>query len=673
MTGMRAERRLAAVLLVSGIAAMLASGQASAQPATMPNGVASGDVTQTTIVLWGRSTRVGTLRFEVARDAAFHTIIRTVDVQVVETAAGVRTLITGLQPGTQYYYRATDAAGATAQGQFSTAQAPGAKHGLRFGVSGDWRNDLQPDVACKNGDERGLDFFVALGDTIYGDVPSPDLPRSAETLAEYRIKYNESYSERYGLNTLVDLREAMPWFTMLDDHEIIDNWAGGAAPATDSRFDQHGQYINETNRYRDAMRAFGEFHPMADERYGATGDPRTAGKLKFYRARQFGDDAALFVLDARSFRDEEIDVPEDPMQFFDYMDDLFTPGRTMLGAAQVADLKADLLAAEAAGVVWKFVMVPEPIMNLGPFEAGDRFEGYAAERTDLLSFIKANEIANVCFVSADIHCTLANNLRYRNSAFGSEIPLKAFEVVTGPVCYEPTFGESFAEYALAGGLITQFEYDTYQLLPRSQKDNFIEGVLDTELTLFGYEPLDLDGNFAARTNLLAGDFVSMHTYSWTEFDINRITQTLTVATYAIDTYTQQELDRNPNRVTGRTPQIVSQFTVKPEGAAVPELALASPDPGTAGMVNAFRVTGATPGEQVSFLYSRDTGRTDVPFCPGLTLGLRNAVVGGAALADGSGTAQLSVFVPSAFAGQRFELQALEGASCRKSNRVEERF
>ena len=43
------------------------------------------------------------------------------------------------------------------------------------------------------------------------------------------------------------------------------------------------------------------------------------------------------------------------------------------------------------------------IQNLGLFHAEDRYEGYAAERTDLLKFIKANGINNVVFIAAGLH------------------------------------------------------------------------------------------------------------------------------------------------------------------------------------------------------------------------------------------------------------------------------
>ncbi len=48
------------------------------------------------------------------------------------------------------------------------------------------------------------------------------------------------------------------------------------------------------------------------------------------------------------------------------------------------------------------MLTPEPIQNLGVLIAEDRFEGYAAERTQILKFINDQHIDNVVFVTADI-------------------------------------------------------------------------------------------------------------------------------------------------------------------------------------------------------------------------------------------------------------------------------
>src|SRR5262249_22754605 len=152
--------------------------------------------------------------------------------------------------------------------------------------------------------------------------------------------------------------------------------------------------------------AFQAYNPIQDVTYGATGDPRTAGEQQLYRFNTHGKDAATFVLDTRSFRDQELQNvtnPHDPAQVGAFLANSFNPARTMLGAQQSSALKAILLTAKGLGITWKLVLVPEPIQNLGVVAASDRFEGYAAERTALLKFINDNNITNVVFITADVH------------------------------------------------------------------------------------------------------------------------------------------------------------------------------------------------------------------------------------------------------------------------------
>ena len=115
-----------------------------------------------------------------------------------------------------------------------------------------------------------------------------------------------------------------------------------------------------------------------------------------------------------------------------------TEDRTILGRVQLEELKQDLLAAKQAGITWKFIMVPEPIQNLGPGFAGDRFEGYAKERTEILKFINENQIDNVVFVAADIHGTVVNNLTYQEVPGREQIATNSFEISTGSVAFNWT-------------------------------------------------------------------------------------------------------------------------------------------------------------------------------------------------------------------------------------------
>lgn len=552
---------------------------------TLPNGVASGDTTQTSTVLWTRSTVIGEVTFEYSTDPNFSTILGSATATVTDLLQPVKVQVNDLNPETDYYYQVTDAAEVKLGGQFTTTAELGNQTGLQFGVSGDWRGELSPYPAISNADDRNLDFFVEHGDTIYADYESPVLPGvdQAETLQEYRLKHSEVYGDRSGLNTWSDLRASTSILATIDDHEVINDFAGGAPAASDPRLDTSNGLINDAQLYENGLQAFQEYNPLRNEFYGNTGDARTANERQLYRYNTYGSDAATFVLDARSFRDTELPGvanPTDPAQVGAFLARSFdvdpltgqpTPRRTLLGQQQLTDLKRDLLEADNNGVTWKFVMVPEPIQNLGVVGASDRFEGYAAERTEILKFIDDNNIDNVVFVAADIHGTLVNNLTYQLGPGQQQIATNAFEVTTGAVAFDAPLGPTIVDIATAAGLIDQTTRAFYDSLPVANdadtaindKDDFLKDLINRQLAPLGYDPLGLDGADQIAAKLLQGDYQATQTYGWTEFDIDELTQNLIVTTYGIDPYSEAELLANPNDITSRTPTIVSQFEVNP--------------------------------------------------------------------------------------------------------------
>jgi len=552
------------------------------EPLTLPNQVASGDTTQSSTVLWTRSEVAGTVKFEYSTYSDFSQIAGTQTVTVTNPLQPVKVQVDGLMPNTPYYYRATDAAGAIGVGQFNTTAEVGTRTGLRFGAAGDWRGELSPYPAIANADQQNLAFFISLGDTIYADFPSPALNKpQAETLEEYRLKHNEVYSQRNGLNTWGDLRSSTSILAVIDDHEVINDFAGGALASSDPRLKDvtPGKLVNDTALYENGLQTFQEYNPIRDEFYGETGDARTAGERKLYRYNTYGNDAASFVLDARSFRDTELEGvtnPANASQVTNFLVQSYNPARTLLGRQQVADLKKDLLNAEQQGITWKYIVVPEPIQNLGIVAASDRFEGYAAERTEILKFINDNDISNVVFISADIHSTLVNNLTYQTAPGQAQIATSAFEITTGSVGFDAPFGPTVADLASGLGLLSAEQKAFYDLLPvtndadslLNDKDDFIKQLVNSQLQPFGYDPLGLNDNLAVaggkiNAKLLQGDYLSTQTYAWTQFDIDALTQKLTVTTYGIPYYTEAELNANPSEIASRTQTVVSQFEVQP--------------------------------------------------------------------------------------------------------------
>jgi hypothetical protein len=144
-----------------------------------PDGVSSGDVTQTSAVLWARASQTGKVTFQIATDSGFHHIVDTRTVSVSNTLVPAKVEVDDLNPNQRYYYRALDASGHVAEGTLETAAKLGHHEGFSFGVGGDTRGELAPYPSIKNAPTAGLDVFIKLGDTVYADQPSPAGARPA--------------------------------------------------------------------------------------------------------------------------------------------------------------------------------------------------------------------------------------------------------------------------------------------------------------------------------------------------------------------------------------------------------------------------------------------------------------------------------------------------------------
>ncbi len=107
----------------------------------------------------------------------------------------------------------------------------------------------------------------------------------------------------------------------------------------------------------------------------------------------------------------------------------------------------------------------------------------------------------------------------------------------------------------------------------------------------------------------------------------------------------------------------------------PTMTLDPPAPGLAGRRNTLRVTGATPGVTVHFVYGTYGGGTIIPGC-GIqvnALQIRNPVVIGTAVADGNGVASITRTVPPIARGQTILFQAVVQNECAISQLVVHRF
>lgn len=547
--------------------APLASRARQASNVAFPNGIASGDTTQDSTVLWARSGAAGELTFEVGTDLSAPS--QTLTAMIDDPMVPAKVTVEGLEPNTEYQYRVTSPDATVLEGRFKTAAAAGASVGLRFGVSGDWRGELRPYSAISNVAEKNLDFFVLHGDTVYVDIPSIDLEaEQARSIEEFRIKHNEVYSERFGVNYWADIRANTSVMATIDDHEVTNDFAGGASPETDERFQQTDvEFINQTDMYRNGLQVFQEYNPVRDEFYATPDDPRMDGRHKLYRYVTYGDDAAVFVIDARSFRDASVESTDDIFNseaVSTYLESLFTPDRTMVGSQQLEDLKRDLMAAQEAGITWKFMMIPEPIQQMGWFGGNDRWEGYANERTEMLQFIEDNNILNVVWIAADVHSTFINNLTYQTEAGGELLPTRQFEVTTGSVAFYPPTGQALVEGANEFGLVPN--YEEYLEMSLAEQDAILEGLFNRfVLQLQSFDTLGLEDS-PIDAELVTGSYILGHSFGWTEFEVEAETQVLTITTYGIRAYDPATVANNSEEVLAQEPKVLSQLVVNPLSA-----------------------------------------------------------------------------------------------------------
>src|SRR5262249_46251492 len=144
----------------------------------------SGDVTDTTAVIWARAATETTLIIEYATTAEFSDVRPGGTTQVAATTDFTGTVtVTGLRPAARYYYRVRPAGGeitASESGTFATAPAPEQPRDVTFL----WAGDLGGQGFCRQ-PEYGIftpmkavaaDFFVFEGDTIYADSPCTSPP-----------------------------------------------------------------------------------------------------------------------------------------------------------------------------------------------------------------------------------------------------------------------------------------------------------------------------------------------------------------------------------------------------------------------------------------------------------------------------------------------------------------
>jgi alkaline phosphatase D len=412
----------------------------------VPYGAAVGDVTGGRAVVWSRCDRPARMFVEWSTVASFRDARRVPGPAAVDATGLTAQLdLAGLPAGQRIAYRVLfqdlrepRAWSRPVEGSFRTPPRAGGDVRLAFSADtcgqGFGIDEARGGFRIYESMRRAApDVFVHLGDTVYADQPlvaerllddgstwrnlvTPAKAKVAETLDEFRG--NHLYNR---LDAHVRRFEAeVPWLALWDDHEVHDNWYPGQR-LDDARYTERRVDVLSAR----ARQAFLEHVPLR---------PTPGAPGRIYRALPLGPSLEVFALDLRSERgansaNRQTAVGRDA---------------AILGATQLAWLKTRLAASRAS---WKVVASDLPIglvVRDGPraFEAvanGDDSQplGREQEIASLLSFLKAERVRNVVWITGDVHYAAVHHYSPERARFPDFLPF--YEIVAGPA-HAGTFG-----------------------------------------------------------------------------------------------------------------------------------------------------------------------------------------------------------------------------------------
>jgi alkaline phosphatase D len=398
---------------------------------TFAHGIASGDPTAHAVVIWTRVDRHDEPMLGVGWTVATDPLLRRVVASGATTTSAARDWtvhvdVEGLRPGSTYYYGFELDGEHSPVGRTRTLPGDDAER-CRFAfVSCAKFNAGFFNVYGRLAERDDLDFVLHLGDYIYeasntppkNQTPGADIGRPFEplgecrTLSDYRMRYDQYRRDP----DVQALHAAHPVIATLDDHEFADGaWRCGSDNHDE---DRDGPWAVRRSA---ALQARWEWLPA---RLPEPGDPS-----RVHRSVRIGDLAELFLLDYRSRRDRPVAGPE-----------MFAANRTALGQDQKTWLLDGIANCDAR---WRMIGNPSPFAQT--WQPGlsdelhhsmralkfmhatddavdeDQWDGYPAERDQILAAIEAAGPGRSVVLAGDLHVSLALELAGTNGPFVAEV------------------------------------------------------------------------------------------------------------------------------------------------------------------------------------------------------------------------------------------------------------
>ena len=377
-------------------------------------GIASGDPTSTTVVIWtrlaprpqepdGGMTGLRTaVTWDVADDEAFSRIVKRGRATAApELGYSIHIDVDGLTPDRWYFYRFTSMDATSAVGRMRTAPAAGATSPLRFVFNSCQHYEQGLYTALHHQAQEEVDLVAHLGDYIYEYGPTPGrvrLHNSTEirTLDQYRARYAHYKSDPM----LQRAHARCPWIVTWDDHEVDNNYAGSV-----------GENVMESDEQMRLRRAAGyqawwEHQPVRLPRVRSWAD------LHIVRSFEWGALTKFWVLDSRQYRSDQ--SCNDQFNVKLPCGDWAEPSRTMLGTTQEQWLARGLAASRARWQVLANQTMVASIDSTAGADVGtsmDSWSGYPAAKARLLRSVATHAPNRTVVITGDNHANWANELR----------------------------------------------------------------------------------------------------------------------------------------------------------------------------------------------------------------------------------------------------------------------
>jgi alkaline phosphatase D len=418
-------------------------------------GVASGDVTSNSVILWSKTNATARMNIEYSLEPNFGNYTHdSIYLDNTKDYAGHYKMY-NLIPNSTYYYKIwfsdpfnTSVVSQNLSGKFKTAPLNNTEESISFAVGG----DVGGQGYCKKIDIgyylfsviKGYepDFFVANGDMIYADNTCPEsgpnniigwknIPGLFPSVLDYTVdwenvsKVYSVYKEHWDYNKAdkhyQNLYSNIPVYSQPDDHEIADNYDGN------SEFYQE-TYHNRSgfkNLVQEGLKAFFNYSPIESFKE----EPN-----RIYRSFNWGVFMDIFLLDSHQYRTTG-SVDETPLT-----------NKTILGKSQLEWLKNSIKNSKAT---WKIILNDVPVTIPHCFADNQsnksRCDNWATdnkssstftrERDDFMSYLDKHNLKNVIFITTDVHYPAIISVDHDFDGDGEA--LNFYEFTSGPLNARP--------------------------------------------------------------------------------------------------------------------------------------------------------------------------------------------------------------------------------------------